>query len=257
MRFQLLSDIHLEFYNDKLSEFPLPKIIAPYLILAGDIGNPFLEGYKLFLEWCSQNFKQVFIVSGNHEYYQVKQSMSNCNRRIYSICNDLKNINYLHMSSADIIINKRRIKILGTTLWTYLDREDYAHASLMMNDYRSILKGSDLSWTPEMMVRQHTIERDWIVKKLSEYDSDPTVDDIIVITHHPPSFQMTRDYSANYGSDLDSLIVSCKKMRYWCSGHTHITRQIQLEHVTLIANCVGYPDESTNYDLDQTFEISI
>ena len=47
MLIQYISDIHLEFYN-------LSKIIklipsAPILCLAGDIGNPLLENYEIFL----------------------------------------------------------------------------------------------------------------------------------------------------------------------------------------------------------------
>jgi hypothetical protein len=71
MMIQYVSDIHLEFH-DKMNTGSLQpllfvKPVAPYLVLAGDIGVPDLKGYSVFLQWCSENWNAVFLVAGNHE----------------------------------------------------------------------------------------------------------------------------------------------------------------------------------------------
>ena len=70
---QYVSDIHLEMH-DKYNEGVITpsmflKPSAPYLALCGDIGIPELKAYDVFLGWCSNNYEKVFLIAGNHEYY--------------------------------------------------------------------------------------------------------------------------------------------------------------------------------------------
>lgn len=69
MNLDFISDIHLETrteHNRVGSSIINPT--KPILILAGDIGKP--ESYlKDFLQYCTENWKHVLYVAGNHEYY--------------------------------------------------------------------------------------------------------------------------------------------------------------------------------------------
>lgn len=65
-KFQLISDIHLEFGACKQI-----KKYAYYLIIAGDLGYPEHKLFKEFLLNVSKTFNTVFYVSGNHKYYQI------------------------------------------------------------------------------------------------------------------------------------------------------------------------------------------
>jgi hypothetical protein len=64
---QYLSDVHLEFRQK------LPRVVpkGDILILAGDIGYPFSGLYEEFLRKMTHSFKKVFLVVGNHEYYNL------------------------------------------------------------------------------------------------------------------------------------------------------------------------------------------
>ena len=64
-RFQYISDIHLE----HCQQYELEPV-ADYLILAGDIGYPTEPHYETFIEDVSRKFQKVFIVMGNHEYWE-------------------------------------------------------------------------------------------------------------------------------------------------------------------------------------------
>jgi hypothetical protein len=74
MEFQYVSDIHLEF-RDKPKKMPKIKSVAPYLILAGDIGRVHCDHHlnilKIFLVYCVERWRKVIYVPGNHEFYGV------------------------------------------------------------------------------------------------------------------------------------------------------------------------------------------
>jgi len=70
-QFQLVSDLHLEYYDKiKFDDFIIPT--AQNLIIAGDIGYQHLDNYDIFMQLCSESFDKVFIVLGNHDYYNYK-----------------------------------------------------------------------------------------------------------------------------------------------------------------------------------------
>jgi hypothetical protein len=63
----LMSDLHLEFGNVILPEFP---VVAPILILAGDIGRLDVPSLQTFLLAQCQRFEHMFYVAGNHCFYE-------------------------------------------------------------------------------------------------------------------------------------------------------------------------------------------
>jgi predicted phosphodiesterase len=72
MKVQIISDIHLEHYPDDFRDFEQIIKSEPgcdILFLAGDIGNIKYETYKPFLDYVSNNWKEIYYVLGNHEFY--------------------------------------------------------------------------------------------------------------------------------------------------------------------------------------------
>lgn len=71
MKFQICSDLHLEFPHNRewLQANPLiPK--AEILIIAGDTYYLDRDFSKLdFINKVSKDFKKVYLIPGNHEYY--------------------------------------------------------------------------------------------------------------------------------------------------------------------------------------------
>jgi predicted phosphohydrolase len=120
MRFQLFSDLHIEYHNDDIPN-PLDYITpeAGILVLAGDIGSFYkIEQLKGFLERLCPYFDTVLYIPGNHEYYTVQNynnvSMNNLINRLYDIEKNINNLYVLNQSS--VIINN--VCITGCTLWS-------------------------------------------------------------------------------------------------------------------------------------------
>ena len=72
MRIQYMSDLHLEFQENSryLKHNELP-VTGDVLVLAGDIFylKDKVAPLTKFWKWASENYRQVLIVPGNHEYY--------------------------------------------------------------------------------------------------------------------------------------------------------------------------------------------
>ncbi len=131
MSFQLMSDLHLEFRSQCITVVP----VADHLILAGDIGYPFAPLYKTFLTYVSGLFRTVFVVSGNHCYYN-EHGIEATNVQISSICSSLPNVIFLNNQSY--LLNGE-ILIAGTTLWTHVPSEKTLSVSNGISDYDEIL----------------------------------------------------------------------------------------------------------------------
>ena len=129
LKFQYFSDLHLEFHDSNTFSDVLRKIQpkAEICVLAGDIGYPFQENYTIFLKHMNDLFKHVFLIHGNHEYYQLKEnkgkSMTEIFDRTNSIIkdNNLKNIHFLYNSHYDL----DGYRFYGTVLWTKISDPRY------------------------------------------------------------------------------------------------------------------------------------
>jgi hypothetical protein len=64
VRFQICSDLHIEFYGDEIPD--LVKPVAPILCLLGDIGLACMQSYREFILKVSKQFERVFVIAGNH-----------------------------------------------------------------------------------------------------------------------------------------------------------------------------------------------
>ena len=73
MKIQYASDLHLEFAeNGSFIKHNSLPVTGDILVLAGDIGYLGDESYikHPFWDWVSENYRQVIICMGNHEFYK-------------------------------------------------------------------------------------------------------------------------------------------------------------------------------------------
>ncbi len=272
---QYASDLHLELR--KLRTIPVIKPIKEgqtYLALCGDIGNPFVPTYKKFLDMHTDLYAHILILSGNHEYYTGKKqrTMRNADDEIQKIVDEYENVTYLNMNR--IIIG--RTKFIGCTLWSNVSEieeiaesimNDYKHIFIdspdteerfeyIFSDYRNQkkfirsgrrrLKASDVSLIHIRMLK-------WLQNQINKFDPNDNkrkYDNIIVLTHHAPSFSMLDKsdlYSMCYGTNCEDMMVL--PIKYWISGHTHVSKQVTINETTCLSNCMGYPGQKgTNFD---------
>lgn len=259
-KFQLISDLHLEF-----GIFRKITKCAEYLILAGDIGYPEQDIFKQFLTDQSKMFNKVFYVSGNHEYYQnwkrniqiksidetnaiIKDDIKKCGNNIFFLNNDFYDLD-------------DDVRIVGSTLWTNIlpnsksindSFEIYSDQDTLVNDdYLNKLYKNNVEYLENQIK---------ITKNLNKK--------MVIITHHLPSYQLILEkyntpfyskYNSHFASNLEYLMNDHNDtIKVWCAGHSHGFNHKIINNVPCYVNAFGYPKEDRNgSSLDFTFEINI
>lgn len=162
--FRTVSDLHLEYEQKYFHKHILPKekkdsyfkkIVKPdrrlNLILAGDTGHPNDSIYEHFIDWTAQNFKKVFMVKGNHEYYsyyrKTPTTMNQFSAQIDAIVNRYDNFFLLDRNVPPVELEDDWV-VMGVTLWTFIPPEKESEIQLAMNDFRKIYKDDSSPITP-------------------------------------------------------------------------------------------------------------
>ncbi len=254
-KFQLLSDIHTELKPFNLSSL-IPK--CDNLFLAGDLGKPASKEYLNLLNYTSKNWKNVFLIAGNHEFY--KSSYHDTIKTKKENCQQFDNIHFLNRNK--IILNN--VKILGCTLWSNIPKIHSASIQDHINDYHLIrdpennYKKIDTDYTNNL----HSIDLKWLESELqiNEHTACGGYQATIVITHHAPSFNNTCDPKyigkfTNYAfcTNLEYLF---KNVNIWIFGHTHWNTNTIIKNTRLISNQYGYSQlERARFNFETVFEL--
>lgn len=249
--FQYISDLHLELYNNNVNKvkrkFTLRNKASDILLLAGDIGKPTHNTYKEFLKEMSITFEQVFITTGNHEYYNMNMKIDDVDNICRDICRNMphNNVKFLQNEVFDITND---IKIYGGTFWTKIPPSSRGLISQSMNDYNQIL-----DFTPEKSSILHDIAIDALKNALDQSDTNTKW---IVMSHHMPSFDLIdakykrlNELNCAFASDIP--LAKDDRIKAWVYGHTHTPKQIN----KFYCNPVGYPGENKILDLTKSFQI--
>ena len=269
LKIHYLSDIHLELYD--LTKIPriLKQIIpqSPICVLAGDIGYPFQSTYEAFLRGIHSKFEHIFLIHGNHEYYQLKDNFGKSNEEIIQKTREiiethnLYKIHFLHNSHYDLpnsILDPNgsedsressNFRFIGSILWSKIEDKRY-----LSNDYELIYQSgiSELNET-------HQLCKEYIQNALIQAQNDHKK--VIMITHHLPSFKLNHqkyakyiNYHQCYSSHCDDLINNPIKL--WIFGHTHMDINMNINNVLCVANPIGYKGEKLNPNFNRVVEIN-
>ena len=132
MKIQICSDLHLEFSKNRewLKHNPLvPK--SEILIIAGDTYYLERDYSKLdFINKISKDFKHVYLIPGNHEYYGGYDAATALFSRQIEI---KKNVHMLNNTSVQI----GDVNFIFSTLWSKIEK-NVNEIKRGMNDFRLI-----------------------------------------------------------------------------------------------------------------------
>lgn len=247
VKFQIMSDIHIETMPDDVNIKDFIKPVADILILAGDIGRIHrLKQFERFMFDLCQEFKIVLYILGNHEYYKVdgieEKSMSDILIDLEKISQKIPNLRVLNRKS--IIIED--VCITGCTLWSQaVFVPNYIVKIPNMNKYlyNDFFK-KDLAHIEGMI----------------KYCQNKNLKHLVV-THHSPSsrvipFRKQSRFQSLYYSNLDYLLES-NKVHTWVCGHVHNNFDFVTSKGTrLVSNQRGKAkDKITDFLFDKVIDI--
>ncbi len=246
--FQYVSDIHTEMYadlpRDIFSTFRI-EVLASNLILGGDIGYPFHKNYFDFLTRITPYYTNIFLIAGNHEYYQSKFEklqnfdpqtwMETVNKRIHEICTQFPNVHFLDNDTFDM--PDTNLTILGGTFWSDIKEEEEKYVVNCISDYRCIP-----SFSPS---KSRALHQTACQALQSALDNRPDRK-FVVISHHLPSYELVAEQYRQIKPPMNSAFASDipladnPRIVGWVAGHTHTPMELGKFHV----NPFGYPREA-------------
>ena len=269
MKLQVISDLHLEF-----AEAPTIKNVgSDVLILGGDIclaehlyrnptaglndkiQNGFYANdairYRNFFKYCSENWKTVIYLAGNHEHYSGKW-----NRTIDILRSETERYGNILFCDCDSV-NIGDVTFLGCTLWTNFNGGDpltMNSARDFMNDYKHITEESNGNYhklRPTTTFAKHIGDLDWLRIRLTDLKDRK----VVVCTHHQPSFSSVHpkyksQITANgyFCSSLEDFILDHPQIKLWTAGHVHNHFDYSIGDTRIFVNPRGYPGEITDFD---------
>jgi DNA repair exonuclease SbcCD nuclease subunit len=261
MKVAYCSDLHLEFGDIELKNTE----DADILILAGDIllaeilheipqpevlpdektwsqRQGLAYRFRSFISKVSQEFPQVLVIAGNHEFYHGRWNSSLLHlQEEYSVYPNVKFLERECVIFGDVVF-------IGATLWTDMNKKDpitLQSIKYAMNDF-ALIKNDTREYRklqPEETVIRHQTTLDYIHNTINKYKGKK----FVFIGHHSPSRlsthpKYTNDYEMNggYSSSLTQFIYDHPEIEYWIHGHTHHSFDYYLGQTNIICNPRGY-----------------
>ena len=253
MKFQLISDLHLENYKE------LPKIrdlftpLAPNLILAGDICFIKHKHFLPFFQKLSPFFKKIIYVLGNHEFY-----MNNDLRMDTISCMTLKAKAILEPFNNIQILDKEFIEldddivVLGCTLWSYISKKDFTCGMQYLPQSNFVRHKTTIVLRPDITNKMYLEQKIWLKDMLDRFEHKKK----IVVTHYVPSSKGIDDqfhfFTKAYYSHSDDLV---RQADIWCCGHTHEQKIVHIGKTPLYINAVGNPSQKKEGPQNMVFII--
>jgi predicted phosphodiesterase len=266
MHLQISSDLHLDLSNINSDNFHnVLTPISPYLALVGDIAEEKNAIYYKFLEWTATKYEHIFLILGNHKYYQkvikhknkynTNSNMDTVYKRVKLFCEKYPNIHLLNNDEFVVSIDDVNYHILGTTLWSMIPKKAAQICEISMNDYHLI---------PNFYVNSsnklHIESVIWLTRKLDEIVKKYQTQEnnikykVVVLSHHAPILNGVPD--PKYETPNRELnFAFCSDLKHpinvWIYGHTHWCADFYHEKVRIVSNCLGYKDEHNFYKKDK------
>ena len=253
MKIQYCSDLHMEFHDNMRFMKSLPlEVVGDVLVIAGDVGYlvdttiPHLRFWK----WASENYRQVLMVAGNHEYYNNGDiaAQGESWHKMF-----LPNVGYYHNK----VVRIDNVDFILSTLWSKIPSVDELAIQNGMNDYAQIL------YNKHRLIPQNIndeFERNLAFIKKSVMESD--AERIVVVTHHLPTFAAIEDkhegnvLNAAYATELGDFIAD-SRISAWIYGHSHHRTDLTIGKAHLVSNPLGYVfcGENTHFDDSAVIEV--
>jgi predicted phosphodiesterase len=255
---QFVSDLHLDIHPLNSQSIPL-NIGSKGIALLGDIGNPFKKSYSDLVLDCSERFENVFVIAGNHEYYNTF-GMDATKQKIREICDKKPNIHFLDNKIYDLGDD---VRLIGSTLWSYVEPRARPMVKYMMNDYNHIYKSVHPFGQEMQNIKVedtcNMFEENVKFTEAELKEANKLGKKAIVLTHHAPLRKGTshpkyekdenREVNQAFASDLSRLFNNNETKPYaWLFGHTHYSTLFDFNGSIVASNCRGYPREETNFN---------
>eukprot|EP01080_Neovahlkampfia_damariscottae_P000124 gene124-4370_t len=257
-KLHVISDVHTEHFKMNLSSSPSIEAEGDCAALVGDIGDPWDPSYEEYIGYFADKFEKVFVVAGNHEFYNHEYFSTV--KQMNEVSLKFPNVTFLHEKSEKY----HGIRFIGSTLWSNVPKENENKVSQSLNDYHMISIEEKGEKKRKLQVSDtnkfHKQELDFIKDEIKKAKENNEV--VVVLTHHAPLIKGTSNpiydgdaINCAFSTDLKDLLGH--PIYLWAFGHTHYTSEQNVNGTRVLSNQVGYffNRSKSNYDPKKIIEI--
>jgi hypothetical protein len=176
---------------------------------------------------------------GNAEHYGGDFTQS------YGLLRKVCDMLSIHLLEKETVTIKG-VTFIGGTLWTDMYQEDPGVIdviSLLMYDYKGLIRNSNKTFTAKDSVDEHKLFLEFIRKTIAKKPKSK----FVVVSHHGPSIQSVRPAYRNnpvvcgaYASNLSEFISSHPQIKVWTHGRTHRKFDYMMGSTRVLCNPRGY-----------------
>lgn len=250
MNFDLVSDLHIDFWDEDHHFDWLEFQQSDTLVVAGDVSDYYDQTINYLVD-LKEYYTHVLFVDGNHEHQPqytdigTTQSVNTWD----SLASIVDGIHFL--GNQPFTIGNTRF--IGRNGWFSYDFGEPNVSYEQSVD--AMLTRTD--WGLEQQIQQvQAAKKD--AELLSEWmlsaQWDMRIENIVVVTHTLPhkdciswdEYPQNRDFTGLYGNTYFNKVFANdvnKKLKYWCFGHNHDQKQIKKDYFTMISNPRGRPKD--------------
>lgn len=253
LKVEYMSDLHIGINKGIPSNIiPLNNVNnCDVLVLAGDItdGNRHtdLNHFEFILKACN-NYPHVIYVLGNHDHYGyvMQFSVTEIQDKIKKINNGILPENIIITEKGVLDLPQFNTTFICATLWTDVSKRKHNECICDVNHikYFDTTNMVCRMFSPNDITSIHKKHLTFIKQQYKKYNALNR--NIIVVTHHSPTFDTVHDYfkeetfNVFYATNLNKMIKKYSNIKYWIYGHTHHNVNYKLHNTTLLCNPCGY-----------------
>ncbi len=245
MTFDLISDLHLESWNEELNFSG--QATSPVCVVAGDVARDHVL-VKKFLKHLSECYAAVFYIDGNDEHRFQLGDLGASYSKLNQAIRRIPRMTYLQ----DNVVVIDGVAILGTNGWWGFDLDE----SIDSEGSKQWMKDRYEARHPEVVVDTQMIhdasrtDAAYLVSSIQRLQTHQDVKKIVIVTHTVPEaglIQHDIDLAGKYdfncmGNRLMHLVHTNdteRKIHTWCFGHYHGTVDRMLNGIRYVNNCRG------------------
>ena len=233
----MLSDTHTALPEDTID------LTADLIVHVGDFGNAGNYFADVYFKYCKQHNKEFIFVLGNHDYWHSHID---------------ETVKYFKDLGANILYGSNEIKwkgytFIGGTFWSNfrankLQYDDPLLFDRYKNDCRALIDFTRIGSnqhngfvTPEEYVTLNNSE--W-----NHYQQYKNRDDVIVLTHFPPSLACIDPYCSTHpqGQVFNPYFINDRNLKGFklvLAGHTHTAVDTVIDGCRVVINPYGHANE--------------
>jgi len=228
MKFSLISDMHVDFPQDRTPYDLLEEIV----VVAGDTSNG-LEGLKFLQKLKNKGFT-VIATDGNHEHYANYSQSRDCLETSARFREDHK---------AEGVVEG--VPFVARNGWYCVTDED-VWKGYMNDSNRCVLTAQHVN---ELAYRDYKYIKESLLN-WKRYQLKG-----VVVTHTAPCTEtLNPEYEGHFSNDwyynlhMRQLLKDYSdNILVWCHGHTHKGADKVVEGVRVVCNPRGYPGENPEW----------